>query len=109
MTSIAVAIIVIFAVVLVISAMAIITEHLQKMAKIKAQGQQRGNEEILKAVETLRREVAQLRDTTTQYDVSFDSALQRIESRVESLERRVHGVEQRVRRIEGETIPATRG
>jgi hypothetical protein len=42
------------------------------------------------AVESLRTEMRQLRDTTMQYDLSFDTALQRMESRMENLERRVN-------------------
>ena len=40
------------------------------------------------SVEALRAEVRTLRDTTMQYDISFDSALQRVESRVDQMERR---------------------
>jgi cell division protein FtsI/penicillin-binding protein 2 len=92
--SAAMTVIIIFGMILGVGAIAIVTEHLQKMAQIKARGQQRGNEEIVKAVEMLRREVAQLRDTTTQYDVSFDAALQRLESRVANLETRTRALEQ---------------
>ena len=42
--------------------------------------------EALAAVNALRKEVADLRDTATRYDVSFDTALQRIEGRVGFLE-----------------------
>ena len=38
---------------------------------------------------SLRAELAQLRETTTQYDVSFDTALQRLEARMAHLEQRV--------------------
>lgn len=37
-------------------------------------------------VRTLRDELSSLRDTATQYDMSFDSALQRIDRRVEQVE-----------------------
>ncbi len=36
----------------------------------------------------MRQELQALRDTSTQYDISFDTALQRMESRVEHVERR---------------------
>ena len=36
----------------------------------------------------MRQELHALRDTSTQYDISFDTALQRMESRVEHVERR---------------------
>lgn len=37
-------------------------------------------------VRTLRDDLISLRDTATQYDMSFDSALQRIDRRVEQVE-----------------------
>lgn len=40
------------------------------------------------AIQQLRDEIHSLRDTTTQYDISFDSALQRLEQRIEQVERR---------------------
>ena len=44
-------------------------------------------------VEALRQEVRGLRDTTTQYDLSFDSALQRMEGRVEGIDRRIQSIQ----------------
>ena len=41
----------------------------------------------------LKKSVESLRDVTTQYDMSFDTALHRIESRVGNLEQRVTAVE----------------
>jgi hypothetical protein len=41
----------------------------------------------------LKRQIEELRDTTTKYDMSFDTALQRIESRVSNVENRVSGIE----------------
>lgn len=38
------------------------------------------------AIKQLREEIKSLRDTTLQYDLSFDTALQRMEQRVERLE-----------------------
>jgi hypothetical protein len=71
-----------------IAAIAIISEHIQKMAKIRADGATHGHAETAAAIEALRREVAALRDTSTTFDMSFDSALQRLESRVSHLEDR---------------------
>ena len=43
--------------------------------------------EALRAeVAALRAQIMELRDTTTQYDLSFDTALQRMERRVEQME-----------------------
>jgi hypothetical protein len=52
----------------------------------KSESQRGVNRETLAAVESLRKEVEQLRDTTTRYDLSFDTALQRLEARMGHLE-----------------------
>ncbi len=46
-----------------------------------------------KAFEQIRLELAQVRETSTQYALSFEDALQRIERRLDSLEQRVSAVE----------------
>ena len=45
-----------------------------------------GSEELVEEMKGLRKEFAQLRDTTTRYDLAFDTALQRLESRVSHME-----------------------
>ena len=60
--------------------------HLQKIAAIKANQQVSIAEETRSAINQLRQEVAALRDTTTQYDLSFDSAMHRMESRIGHIE-----------------------
>ena len=45
-------------------------------------------------IESLKHQLAELRDTTTRYDMSFDSALQRIESQVGNVEGRLSAIEQ---------------
>ncbi len=52
----------------------------------KSEGAKRPDNQTLSMVEEIRKEVAELRDITTRYDMSFDTALQRLESRVEQLE-----------------------
>ena len=44
-------------------------------------------------IEALRQEIRTLRDTSTQYDLSFDTALQRMERRVEGIENRVQSLQ----------------
>ena len=72
----------------------IITAHHRKLMEMKlkmgAQLQSTSSSEFLE----LRRAIDELRDTTTRYDISFDAALQRIESRVGHLEGRVNSIEQ---------------
>ena len=64
------------------------TSHQKKMAELQLKLRQGGQDNTLRAsVEALREEVRALRDTTMQYDLSFDTALQNIESRVQSMER----------------------
>jgi len=46
-----------------------------------------------KAFEQLRQELAQVRETSTQYALSFEDALQRMERRLDSLEDRVNAIE----------------
>ncbi len=68
---------------------AIWTSHRQKMLKMQLQMQNQGgaNGNAEASIEALRQEVRALRDTTMQYDLSFDTALQRMEQRVEGIER----------------------
>lgn len=46
-----------------------------------------------KAFEQIRQELAQVRETSTQYALSFEEALQRIERRLDELEQRISAVE----------------
>jgi hypothetical protein len=69
-----------------VGGLAILLEHFQKIAKIKADSNAAGNAQVADALDSIRREIGELRDTTTRYDLSFDSALQRLESRVAHLE-----------------------
>ena len=73
---------------------AIITNHFYKMATLKAQSRTGLDAGTRAAIESLRQEVANLRDTTMQYDLSFDTALQRIDARVNGLERRLPASDQ---------------
>lgn len=68
------------------------TYHKRKMEEIRVRGSIEGNERVLQAVAEVKREMAQLRDTTTQYDMSFDTALQRLESRMDRAERQISPV-----------------
>lgn len=46
-----------------------------------------------RAFEQIRQELAQVRETSTQYALSFEDALQRIERRLDQLEERVGAIE----------------
>ncbi len=65
------------------------SHHKRKLEEIKARQRTSIDAETRAAIEALRAEMAALRDTTTQYDVSFDTALHRLESRMSHLEQKV--------------------
>ncbi len=66
--------------------LAIWTSHQRKLAEIKASGVQSNDNSLRSEVEALRAEVASLRDTTTKFDLSFDSQLTQLETRLERTE-----------------------
>ncbi len=84
---------VIVGMVLAIPWLAISTYHKRKLEEIRSRQKIEINEETRAAIEALRGEMAALRDTTTQYDVSFDTALNRLDNRMAHLEQRVVRVE----------------
>ena len=64
-----------------------VLKHQRKMAELQVRsGYQVGTNNSSQELLELTRQIAELRDTTTRYDMSFDSALQRLESRVGNLE-----------------------
>ena len=73
---------------------AIITSHQRKMAEMKMQMGGKADSSVIEELKALKQQMAELRDTTTRYDISFDAALQRIESRVGHLESKVSVIEQ---------------
>jgi NhaP-type Na+/H+ or K+/H+ antiporter len=84
------AIIVIFSIPLAlisIPILAIWLYHRRKMEEIKTQRQAAIQGNIEKEFASIRAEIQALRETTMQYDLSFDSALQRVERRLDALER----------------------
>ena len=66
---------------------AIWTSHRRKILEMKLQLKNQGDTGVHAELEALRQEVRSLRDTSMQYDLSFDTALQRMEQRVERMER----------------------
>ncbi|HZP80453.1 MAG TPA: hypothetical protein VFB21_02330 [Chthonomonadaceae bacterium] len=71
---------------------AIWTSHRRQVLEMQLRLQNQGDANVRAAIDDLRQEIKSLRDTTMQYDLSFDSALQRMERRVEALENRAVGV-----------------
>jgi hypothetical protein len=74
--------------------------HQRRMLELKMMAGSTADSGLVSELQALAQQVAELRDTTTRYDMSFDSALQRIESRVGHLEGRVNSIEA------GESRPA---
>ncbi len=68
---------------------AIWTFHRRKLEEIRVQGKVQVADETQRVLEEFRKELHALRDTTTNYDVSFDNALHRIEARMSHLEAKV--------------------
>ena len=64
------------------------TSHRRKVLELQLRLRNEGSSSVHAEIEALQREVRALRDTTMQYDLSFDTALQRMEQRVEMIERR---------------------
>ena len=78
-------------VVMSIPLVAILTSHQRKMAEIKARNGVTEGTGVVDArsaaqLAALQQEVALLRETATRFDLSFDSALTRLEQRVERVE-----------------------
>ncbi len=69
------------------------TSHKRKMMELQLR--LRGDQDmgVRPELNALREEVRALRDTSMQYDLSFDSALQKMEQRMQSMERRANQAE----------------
>lgn len=78
----------IFVVIFGFSGFKAMLSHRLKMAEIKVRATQSNDAAALAALEQLREEVRQLRDTAMRYDMSFDAALTRMEERVDRIETR---------------------
>ncbi len=58
----------------------------EKRLEMRLRAQQGQNEEVQQQIAGLHAEVAALRDTSTEFDVSLDTSVQRLEERVGRLE-----------------------
>jgi len=67
--------------------MLIWTHHRRKMEEIRMQRGRMMSEDIRTEFAAIRAEIRDLRDTSMQYDLSFDTAMQQMERRVNKLER----------------------
>ena len=64
------------------------THHRRKMEELKVQRAYLHSQDIQAQFDAIRAEIRDLRDTSMQYDLSFDAAMHRVENRLEHLERK---------------------
>ena len=62
------------------------TKHQLDMAQVRAGSRSELDQSAIVQLEALRNEIAQLRDTTTKYDMSVESALEEVRHRLTTLE-----------------------
>ena len=67
---------------------AILASHRQKLAEIKARSASGLAPEIRAELGEIKSQLADLRDTTTKFDMTFDAALDRLEQRIGRVEER---------------------
>ena len=73
---------------LCIPIVAIVTEHQRKVLELKLRLKGEVPKELQAELAELKNQVAELRDTTTKFDMSFDAAISRLEERVDRVEGR---------------------
>lgn len=74
---------------LAIPMVVILTRHQRQVLEMKLKLRGSVDNAVSTEIDALRQEIQSLRNTTMQYDLSFDAALQRLENRVEGVERRI--------------------
>lgn len=58
----------------------------ERRLELRLQAQQGKNEDVTRQIEALRAEIAGLRDTSTQFDMSLEHSVERLEERVGRIE-----------------------
>ena len=58
----------------------------ERRLEMRLQAQQGKNEDVTRQIETMRAEIAGLRDTSTQFDMSLEHSIERLEERVGRVE-----------------------
>jgi TolA-binding protein len=64
-------------------------KHQERKLEIKAGNQNAADSSVLQQIEDLREEVARLRDTSTQYDISIQHTLEELQQRMTYVEGKV--------------------
>ncbi|MCX7992073.1 MAG: hypothetical protein N2651_00230 [Fimbriimonadales bacterium] len=68
---------------------AMVLKHRKDMLKMELEKRRLSNQEVTKQIEALRAEIAQLRETSTQFDMSLQANLENLQERVRHLEQQV--------------------
>lgn len=80
------AIVFIFGPALVIPITAMVLKHRKEMLQMELEKRRLSNQAVEERIEALRAEIAALRETTTQYDLSIQANLENLQERVRALE-----------------------
>jgi len=79
----------IFGPMLFIPITAMVLKHRKEMIQMELERRRLSNQEVIAQIEALRQELAQLRDTSTQYDMSLQANLEMLQERVRMLEQQL--------------------
>ncbi len=90
-----VAVVLIFGPGIIIPVVAMVQKHRREMAQMELERTRLSNAEITQQIEALRKEIAELRHTTTEYDLSLQANLENLQQRVQSLEQELLKTSQR--------------
>jgi TolA-binding protein len=84
-----VAVVLIFGPAIVIPVTAMVLKHRKEMVRMEIERRTTVNQEIVAQIEALRREIAELRRTSTEYDMSLQMNLENLQERVRTLEQQL--------------------
>ncbi len=84
-----VAVLFIFGPAVIIPVTAMVLKHRKEMARMELERRAVANQELIAQIEALRRELAELRRTSTEYDMSLQDNLENLQERVRTLEQQL--------------------
>ncbi|GBC91687.1 hypothetical protein HRbin15_00142 [bacterium HR15] len=84
-----VAVICIFGPAVIIPVTAMVLKHRKEMVRLEIERRTTVNQEVLAQLDALRRELAELRRTATEYDMSLQANLENLHERVRALEQQI--------------------
>ncbi|BCW95195.1 MAG: hypothetical protein WHS44_01350 [Fimbriimonadales bacterium] len=68
---------------------AMVLKHRKEMLEMELERRRLSNQEMAAQLDAIREEIAQLRDTSTQYDMSLQATLEALQERVRYLEQQL--------------------